>query len=551
VDGLPLAIELTAARVNILKAEDISKQLHKSIAILASDHRTARPRHRTLQASLDWSWSLLSDSEQVFLRQLSVFVGGWTLEAAVSVCNGNALNLTNLLVQKSWIKVEHEGEHETRYHFHEIVRQYARQKLLEAGDGDDVRDRHLAYIVNLVEQAEPELYRSNQVFWLNKLDRELDNLRTALEWALATDVESGLRIATLPWRFWQRRNYLQEVEYWLGQLLECYPKLDSLRVEALVIYSHYIYLRSNTPKARKIGEEGLQLARTLGDQPNEALSLLFLARTVGCQGNSSEATSLFEQSLTLYRNLGNKISQATATGWMGFYHYDREQSKSLLLESLKLHRELGNLSEIAWCLSMLAVQAIFKGDLSSPAAWLEEAKVRFHELGAQSDEGDVLLNLGVLAYWQCDYPQALMYFEQGLTLYEKAGVGDWALWTHVRKPYVFLRQGDIVKARETFEMCLQRFQKDGSVIGIVYTIEGLASLHLYQGQPERTARLIGWTDFMREKLGNHRPPVEQGDVDKTITACLAKMGEVAFSDAYDEGKEMSLEVAVEYALEEN
>jgi predicted ATPase len=549
VDGIPLAIELTASRVNLLKVEDISKQIQKSFAILAADRRATLPRHQTLQASLDWSWSLLSNTEQTFMRQLSVFAGDWTLEAAQFVCGGNALNLINSLVQKSLVKVEHALEHATRYHFHEIIRQYARQKLLDAGEGNDVRSRHLIYFVNLVKQAEPELYRSNQIFWLNKLDRELDNLRTAFEWALATDAASGLRIATIPWRFWQRRNYLQEVETWLRQLLECYPKADSLRVEALAIYSHYIYLRGNTIKAWKIGEEALQLARDLGDQPNEAISLMFFARTVGCEGYHSQATSFFEQSLSLFKKSENKIGQATATGWMGFYHYDREQSKLFLLKSLKLHRELGNLSEIAWCLCQLSREAIYRGDFASPAAWLEEAKTKFQDLGAQGDEGDVSTYLGILAYWQCDYQQAHRYFDSAIILFEKSGLGDWAVWTHAWRGYVFLRQGDIVKAKETFESSLQLFQRDGGVIGLVFTIEGLACLYLKQGQPERATHLISWTDAMRERLGNPRPPVEQDDVNRIITASLAQIGEVAFSDAYDEGKKMSLEEAVAYALQ--
>jgi predicted ATPase/DNA-binding XRE family transcriptional regulator len=145
LDGIPLAIELTAARVNILNIDEISKQLHKSFAMLASDRRTTLSRHQTLHASLDWSWFLLTDSEQVFLHQLSVFAGGWTLEAAEVVCDGNALNLINSLVQKSLIKVKQVMERESRYYFHEIVHQYVAKKLLEAGEVEAIQNKHLAY----------------------------------------------------------------------------------------------------------------------------------------------------------------------------------------------------------------------------------------------------------------------------------------------------------------------------------------------------------------------------------------------------------------------
>jgi predicted ATPase/DNA-binding XRE family transcriptional regulator len=250
LDGIPLAIELTAARVNILNIDEISKQLHKSFTMLASDRRTTLSRHQTLQASLDWSWFLLTDSEKGFLRQLSVFAGGWTLEAADAVCDGNTLSLTNSLAQKSLIKVKQEPEHGTRYYFHEMVRQYAHEKLRETGEVEAIRNKHLAYFVKLVEQAEPELYRSNQVFWFNKLDNELDNFRAALEWALAKDVESGLRIASVSWRFWQRRNY-QELGDWISQLLERYSKSDSLRAQSLAVYSTYLFAGGNTTEACK------------------------------------------------------------------------------------------------------------------------------------------------------------------------------------------------------------------------------------------------------------------------------------------------------------
>ncbi len=252
VDGIPLALELTAACVNILNVDEISKQLVRSFALLSSNQRAAFSRHQTLQASLDWSWSLLTEEERVFLSQLSVFAGGWTLEAAWLVCEGNALNLTSALVQKSLIKVGQENEHETRYYFHEMVRQYGREKLRETGGDEEICNKHLAYFVKLSEQAEPELYRSNQVFWLNKLDDELDNLRMALQWALETDVASGLRIAAVPARFWYRRDYLQEVGDRLGRLLENYPIPDSLRAQALAVHSNYSFWAAIPPKPARL-----------------------------------------------------------------------------------------------------------------------------------------------------------------------------------------------------------------------------------------------------------------------------------------------------------
>jgi predicted ATPase len=237
LDGIPLAIELAAAKVATFSAEQIAKQLHESFRLLAQGSRTALPRHQTLHASINWSWNLLTESEQRLMRQLSVFAGGWTLEAAQSVCEGDVLNLLNSLASKSLIVIDQRTETHVRYSFHETIRQYAREKILQAGGDENVRDKHLAYFAKLVEQAEPELYRSNQVVWFKKLDDELDNFRKALDWALTTDVAAGLRIATVPWRFWQRRNNLQELGNWLRKLLECYSERDSLRAQALIAYS--------------------------------------------------------------------------------------------------------------------------------------------------------------------------------------------------------------------------------------------------------------------------------------------------------------------------
>ncbi len=215
LDGIPLAIELAAAKVAVFSLEQIAKQLYESFNLLAEGSRTALPRHQTLRASIAWSWNLLTESEQSLMRQLSIFVGGWTLEAAQSVCDGDVLSLVNTLARKSLIVINQRTETNIRYSFHETIRQYAREKLLEAGGIEALRDKHLAYYVKLAEQAEPELYRSNQIFWFKKLDDELGNFRNALEGGLATDVESGLRVACIPWRFWQRGEHLQELEDWL------------------------------------------------------------------------------------------------------------------------------------------------------------------------------------------------------------------------------------------------------------------------------------------------------------------------------------------------
>jgi predicted ATPase/DNA-binding CsgD family transcriptional regulator len=557
LDGIPLAIELAAAKIRVLSVEQIAQRLDDRFRLLTGGSRTVLERHQTLRATIDWSYNILSKAEQVLFQRLSVFVGGWTLEAAESICGAESassivksddvLNLLEQLIHKSLV-IKEEAEHESRYHMLETIRQYAREKLLEAEGIEAIRDKHLAYFVKLVEQAEPELYRSDQVFWLNKLDDELDNFRGALEWALAKDVESGLRIAAIPWRFWQRRDYLQEMRSRLGQLLDRYPTPDSLRAQALAIRSHYVFLGGNITEARAVAEQGLQLARSLSDRQNEALCLLFLGKIIAAPGAHQEGISLFEQSLAIYRVLGDKIGQATATISLATHHNDPEHSQSLFLESLRLHRDLGNLYDIAFCLTQLARRMILAGDLSSPSAWLEEAKILFRELGAKVDEGNVINYFGILAYWQGNYQQALTYFEQAIDLFETADNPYWPTWPSVSMAYVFLREGDRLQASTIFKNCLEQFQKDENVIGMVYTIEGFASLCMTQERLKHATRLFAWADAMREKLGDDRQPVEQNSVDYDLAIIRSRLDKAEFARFSEEGRALTIEQATALAL---
>jgi predicted ATPase len=266
----------------------------------------------------------------------------------------------------------------------ETIRQYAREKLLEAGGSEIIRQRYLAYFVKLAEHAEPELCRSNQAFWLNKLDDELDNLRMALEWSLAIDTESGLRIAALPWRWWDRRSYYREMGEWLSQFLERYVVADSLHAQALGNYSICLIRQGNFAEALRIAGQSLQMALTLSDKPTEAHSLNVLGLLTVFQGKVEEGILLLEQSLDLYRVLGHKIGQANVLSNLATNSNIRERAAAFIRESLQINRELGNLSGIADGLATLARLTIWAGDFSSPAAWLEEALSIVRQIGDQT-----------------------------------------------------------------------------------------------------------------------------------------------------------------------
>jgi predicted ATPase/DNA-binding XRE family transcriptional regulator len=543
LDGIPLAIELAAAKLEVLSPEHIAKQLDQSFNLLTGGSRVALPRHQTLHASVNWSWDLLTQAERILLRQFSVFAGGWTLEAAQAVCEGDVLELTSSLVRKSLIVMDQETVCEPRYRFHETIRQYAHEKLLEAGGSEAIRDKHLAYFVKLVEQAEPELYRSNQVFWLNKLDDELDNLRMALEWARDTNLKLGLQLIVDSGGFWEVRGDIQEVQHWLAQLLEHYNEVDSLRARALVIYGNRLATGANLTQAQIIANQSLELSRAISDKHAEAFSLWGLGAVLALRGDVAQGIPLVEQSLVLYRSLGDKLGQANATGWLSLNTNDLKRSKSFLFESLRLHRELGNLSGIAFCLNQLVLRAILGGDFSSPVQWLEEARIIHRQLGRRRGEVDILDFYGLLSYWQGDYRQACSYLEESIALGEKIGISELD-WPHVHMGYARLRQGNITEAKDLFEFCVQRFQKANNIIGLVYAIEGLASLHVNQQQAEQAARFFAWADAMRAKIGDHRPPVEQNSVEQDLAIIRSYLDDTAFENAYRTGFSMTMEQAI-------
>lgn len=451
-------------------------------------------------------------------------------------------------MDKSLVVVTSEGA-KSRYRRLETIRQYAREKFLEAGGSEITRDRHLAYYVKLVEQAEPELYRSNQLRWLNRLDDELYNLRMALEWALATNIEAGLRIAALPWRFWDGQGHWQEVAKWLTVFLDRYHKTDTLHVHALVVLALYFYRQSNFPETIRLAEQGLQMARALSDKQLEAFSLFLLGVVTHLQGNVGEGVSLLEESIAISRTLGDKISQADTLGWLSLIHHDNE-AMDLSRESLRLYREFGHLSGIKNSLITLARETIWRGDFSSPVPWLDEALSISRQLGDKTDEAMTLTGMGILAYWKGDYGRANAFYEEAIILSEKIGFRIWNLFIHVHLAYAILRQGEIQRAFSLFEDSIRNTQKAGFMIALIYAMEGLASLNVNQEQPERAAQLFAWADTMREKISNPRPPVEQNSVEKDLAVIQSKLSDAEFTHLSAEGRTMTVEQAIALALEE-
>ncbi|CAG0935534.1 Putative HTH-type transcriptional regulator [Thermoflexales bacterium] len=562
LDGIPLALELAAARVNVLGVDQIAARLTNAFRLLTGGSRTALPRQQTLRAMMDWSYNLLSEAERTMLRRLAVFAGGWTLEAAEAIGADedaagliqpdDVLDLLTQLVNKSLVIAEEVQSDRARYRLLETIRQYAREKMLDFCDTDCVWDRHLAYFMQLAERAEPELRGPQQVLWLNRLKDEVDNLHAALDWSLDSYVEAGLRLASALYQFTTRYGSVCALAEKLQRLLQqpAAQTRTALRAKALEAVANLISWNGELAEARSLAEASLEIYRELGDVQGEAHCLDTLGTIVCLMDDYEVGRPLVLESLRLYRRLGDQAGIATALLDLGGLadNKDCERAYAYLRECLAISREHGDLIGIGYALSELGMVALRQGDFTQAQRWLEEGLSVEDAVGGP--DAMILMYLGQLALRQGDYTRARACFEQGLTVSQETGVTVIALWSTANLGYVYLREGEEECAQATFAEVQQRFREMGSRIGVVYALEGLASLAVQQSEFERAVRLYAWADATRASIGDPRPFVEQAEVDRDYAAIRAQISEEAITIATVKGRAMTVEQAVAYAWEQ-
>ena len=386
LDGIPLAIELATARMEALAVEQVARRLDDSLRLLTGGARTADPRQQTMWATLEWSHELLSGSERELFARLSVFTGGWTLEAAEEVCSGRGLeqeevlDLISSLVDKSLVLAEGRTGKEARYRMLEPVRQYARERLEENGEGERVRERHAMYYLALAERAAPELAGPGQVAWLKRLETEYPNLRAALSWYLGEGSEAraqmGLRLATALGQFWGSLGSSEGREWLEKGLTRSGAAPDSLRAMALS-EAGFIAIFHLDPGATATIEEALAIYRGLKDKTGQALALNLLVHTVALLGNFDRVPTLHEETRALLEDppedqLGAAYLHLTM-GMIAMSRQDDEKVVSEMERALSLFREAGYLFGSARCLTPMGIAALGRGDVEYAARVIEEA----------------------------------------------------------------------------------------------------------------------------------------------------------------------------------
>ncbi len=429
LDGIPLALELAAARVRLLGAGQISVRLGDAFRLLTGGSRTVLPRHQTLRAMIDWSYNLLSEEERRLLRELAVFAGGWTLEAAEAICSDcDVLGLLGQLVDKSLV-ISSGGE-EPRLRMLETIRQYAQEKLVDAGEAGPARERHLGYFLAWVERIEPELRGREQVAYLQQVDQELDNLRLALGWALQTDPEAELRLASaLKW-YWTMHGHVLEGAEWHEQGLAqaaapgIHPRV---RAKALAAAGclHAFARRANLAKERL--EESLRLNRELGEEGKRglALALFWIGGIEKNLGNLAQAETCVREAHSLYQEVSDPLNYCDCLSFLNDLLWSAEtgsqEARRLAEECLALRIELGDLDGMATANNDIGYMALTELDLARAQPLLEQSVKLYQQVGNEVTKAGPIIGLGKIALLRGNFPLALVYFQQAVEIQRTAG----------------------------------------------------------------------------------------------------------------------------------
>jgi predicted ATPase/transcriptional regulator with XRE-family HTH domain len=525
LDGLPLAIEMAAARVKWLAPAALLQRLSQRLSLLSDGPRNLTPRQQTLRGAIDWSYELLEEEERSLFSGVAVFRGGCTAEAVEAIVNGQ-LSTANCqlgecegklhaLVDKSLLRYEMARDGEGRFWMLETIREYGLERLAASGRESDTRQAHAAYFLALAEEGEQALMGAAQATWLERLEREHDNLRAALEWALANEagVETAGRMGAALWRFWRLRGHISEGRRWLAQIIHRGQSGQDSVLWAKVLFGagSLASQTGETTAARTLFEQSLRLYRTLGDKPGIAQVLSGLGGVAFFdEGNPEEAARLFEESLALRREIGDRWAIAVSLNNLGVVAYNLgrfEEALGLHEESLAIRRELGDEWGVAQSLGNLGFTHYHLGD-GRARPYFEQSLIMQRSLGVQMGVADAL-----------------------------DGLGD-----------VALAEGKAVEAAAYYAESLALAQESGSPRDMGQTLERLGMVALVWGKPEEAALLLGAADglLVGSTPATHR--AERPHYGRLVSSLQAELGEARLAGLRTAGEEMEVEEAVALAM---
>lgn len=561
LDGIPLALELAAARVGALPVQRIEERLSDRFRLLTTGARTALSRQQTLEAAIRWSFDLLLETDRIMLCALAVFQGGWTLEAAEAITSGlgEVSDALTRLVDRSLVVYENEGNR-ARYRLLETVRQYCREKLY--GEHPTVvrtaTERHLDYYLALAEQSRTALQGTDQADWLDILEKEHDNLRVALEGSrektkeerteerTGTMPEKSLRMASALWRFWHRRGYVSLGRRYLERTLEQTADLGatSVRAEGYNSAGMLALLQGDLATAKSDFETCLAIAATLDSSLLRADALHCLGRLGWNQRNYALASSYFQAALAIQRELDNRSGVAHNLSYLGVVSSDAgdfASARDHLEESLAIARQLGDRPLIASALHSLAHMAFYQDDYEQARSYYGEELRLARSLQDRDLIATALHRMGSVEHTVHNYAIARQLFEESLTIARQLGYRDLVSAIVFRLGHTARALNDLPAAHSCYAERLAICRESDDYLGISYAIDAFAGLYVLEQQPERAVLLYAAAQRLREDLERS---VVNGMEAPHLQRAQDILGDVALARLWEEGRSLSAEDAI-------
>jgi predicted ATPase len=608
LDGLPLAIELVAARTNQLPPQELLARMGGRFVLHLEGPRGRPARHRSMGSAVQWSYGLLPADEQAAFRRYGVFQGGFASPAAEAVgleggpppdeeggVYADPLQVTTALVDKGLLHAGQGIAGEARFEMLTVVREFALERLQEAGERERAARRHAAHYRAMVEQIEPSLRGPDQQIWLDRLSSELPNLRAAMKWSLAEDIDCGLTIAGGLWRFWLVRSDISEGRDWLGRLLLATSGSGGAATvagaKARYAAAHLAATQGDIDHARRLAEESLAASHLLMDRETTAFALA-VAGDVANKGNEFEqGKRMLSDSLGTFQELGDDSGAAFSLASLGYLHIVRDQlpqaraaldealrlarragdtwqisqilshvgnlaridcryadARALFGEQLQLARDLGSKSAAALALNGLGWVARDEGDFQQAKEAYQEGLALAYETGNKVRMAGMLYGMGVIAWREGDLPKARALLEESLALRLEVGNLQWIVWARYALGDVARSEGDWAAARQAYREALELVRQTGLKSEAAHMLERLGAVAVTQGRPELAAQILGGADILREEVDCTLPPLDQADHDRDVAVVRGKLGPAAFDKAWSAGRAMTLQEAVELGL---